>query len=90
MYDLVDALVRAGNSFRPWPHDSGTDPFWRTQGNQVCYVDAPIDFAEARAVPDQPADLAFVEDNDMIFCKSCWTAITGPAHRPETVWDRRR
>ncbi|WBO61488.1 hypothetical protein [Streptomyces camelliae] len=90
MHDLVEALVRTGNSFRPWPHSSGTDPFWRAKGDLVCHLEAPIDFAVAKAVPDQPADLAFVEDNDMIFCKLCWTAITGPAHHPETVSGRRR
>lgn len=53
-------------------------------------METPIDFAVAKAVPGQPEELAFVEDNDMIFCKLCWTAITGTAYRPETVWDRRR
>jgi hypothetical protein len=89
MYNMVDVLVRAGNSFRPFPTAWSEDPFWESQGGRVCFMEVPIDFAVAKAVPRQPADLAFVEDNDMIFCKLCWTAVTGPAHRIETVWDRR-
>lgn len=90
MYELVDALVAAGNSFRPWPHGSGTDPFWLTKGDPVCYLEAPIDFVLAAAVSGLPADLVFVDDNDMIFCRLCWTAIKGSTHRPETVWDQSR
>ncbi|MGW7263142.1 hypothetical protein [Streptomyces sp. NPDC054842] len=85
MYEVVDALVRAGNSFRPRPPGHGEDPFWPTQGDPHCYMRTPIDFAVAKAAPAQPADLVFDEDNDMIFCGACWTAITGPAYRPATV-----
>ncbi|MFE1443788.1 hypothetical protein [Streptomyces sp. NPDC058739] len=67
MCDLVDALVRAGSSFRPRPPGFGEDRFWLTEGDPHCYLETPIDFAVAKAVPGQPADLAFVEDNDMIF-----------------------
>ncbi|MFB7253751.1 hypothetical protein [Streptomyces nojiriensis] len=87
MYEVVDALVRAGSSFRPRPPGLGADPFWLAKGDPHCYMESPIDFAVARSVPGHPADLAFDEDNDMIFCRLCWTAITGPGHRPETVWN---
>ncbi|MFJ6051226.1 hypothetical protein [Streptomyces sp. NPDC092307] len=86
MYEVVDALVRAGSSFRPRPPGLGDDPFWLTKGDPHCYMETPIDFAVARSVPGHPVELALDEDNDMIFCRHCWTAITGPNHRPETVW----
>lgn len=50
-------------------------------------MEAPIDFAVARAVPDQPAELQFNEDIDSIFCPLCWTPINGPGYRSQTVWD---
>ncbi|WP_328674436.1 hypothetical protein OG905_20740 [Streptomyces sp. NBC_00322] len=84
---VVDALVRAGNRFRPRPPGKGAGPFWTTQGGPVCYMEAPIDFAVARGVPDQPAELRFHEDIDPIFCPLCWTPINGPGYRPQTVWD---
>jgi hypothetical protein len=90
MYDLVDALVAAGNRFRPRPPGLGSDPFWLTAGNPVCHLEEPIDFTVARAVPGQPADLHIDEDNELIFCKQCWTAIDGPSHQPETAWDHPR
>ncbi|MGW7821948.1 hypothetical protein ACWGLF_28365 [Streptomyces puniciscabiei] len=90
MYEMVDALVTAGNSFRPRPPGLGSDPFWLTAGNPVCYLEASIDFAVAKTVPDQPVDLVVDEDNDLIFCKLCWTAIQGPTHRVETVWNHPR
>ncbi|WP_438318654.1 hypothetical protein ACSHWO_34565 [Streptomyces sp. HUAS TT3] len=85
VYELVDALVRAGNSFRPRPPGLGDDPFWLTKGEPHCYMEMPIDFTVAKAVRGQPGDLGFDEDNDMIFCRLCWTAITGSNHRPATV-----
>lgn len=85
MYEMVDALVRAGSNFRPRPPGLGDDPFWLAKGDPHCYLETPIDFAVARSVPGQPADLAFDEDDDMIFCRLCWTAITGSNHRLVTV-----
>ncbi|MEV7447123.1 hypothetical protein AB0O22_39300 [Streptomyces sp. NPDC091204] len=89
MYDVVDALVRAGSSFRPRPPGMGDDPFWLAKGEPHCYLETPIDFAVAKDVPGQPEEVVFAEDNDMISCELCWTVITGTAYRPETVWDRR-
>ncbi|MEV5972265.1 hypothetical protein [Streptomyces sp. NPDC051921] len=90
MYDVVDALVRAGNRFRPAQRRWGTDPFWPTKSAQECYLEASIDFAVAKAVPGQPSELVLDEGNDLIFCALCFTAITGPAYRAETVWDHTR
>ena len=89
MSDLIEHLVRAGNSVRYHP-SSATDPFWHQQGGPQCFLTRPIDFAVVEAVPGRPADLVLAPDNDLIFCRLCWTAITGPGYRPETVWDRRR
>jgi hypothetical protein len=77
MHAMVDALVLAGSGFRPAP-DGGQ--FWWTAGGPFCYMDRPIDFVVARAVPGQPADLSFVDDNDLIACKLCWATIQGPTH----------
>jgi hypothetical protein len=49
LHQLIDALVAAGGRFRPVPSEAG--PFRRTQGGAVCYLEQPIDFAVARAVP---------------------------------------
>ncbi|MEV7562064.1 hypothetical protein [Streptomyces sp. NPDC089795] len=87
MYEVVDALVRAGGSVRPRPPGSGSDPFWVTKRGPHCYLETPIDFAVARSLPGLPAEVDLDEANDMIFCRVCWTAVTGPNHRPETVWD---
>ncbi|MFF1445039.1 hypothetical protein [Streptomyces sp. NPDC058295] len=84
---VVDALVRAGNRLSPLPPGNGPGPFWSTQGGPGCYMEAPIDFAVARSVRDQPAELEFYEAADSIFCPLCWTPINGPGYRAPTVWD---
>ncbi|MER6449139.1 hypothetical protein [Streptomyces venezuelae] len=86
MYEMVDALVRAGGRFRPRPTPLGDDAFWPTKTDQRCSMETPIDFAVARSVPGQPADLGFDEDDDMISCGLCWATITGANHRPGTTW----
>ena len=55
-----------------------------SQGGPVCQMRDPLDFALVRqllATDNKRVELA--TENDLVFCRHCWTAIYGPNHRFE-------